>query len=324
LRKRRKYKTLRRRTLTTTRWHIQRNEPNAFPLDVAEVSIDGGAWQQPREILKMDRSLREVLGLTIYKMQPWAQPPVADAKAAPIALRFRFEVEEMPFGPCHLVIEKPERYEIRLNGALLEEDEDEGWWIDCSFRRIRVAPWLLRQGRNELVLRIDYTDTDRLEAAYLTGEFGFKWEGTTAVVTAAPTTLKLGNWVPQGLACYSGALAYTTTFRTTVQKGRRVVLEVPAWEGVLLRGRVNGRDCGAVAWPPYEVDITDALRSGANTLAIEIVSSRRNLLGPLHLSDVYPTWTGPGEFVLTDKRWTDKYVSVPYGLMKPPVIAVRA
>jgi len=230
----------------------------------------------------------------------------------------------MPFGPCHLVIEKPERYEIRLNGALLEEDEDEGWWIDRSFRRIRVAPWLLQQGRNELVLRIDYTDTDGLEAVYLTGEFGFKWEGTTAVVTAAPTTLKLGNWVPQGLACYSGALAYTTTFRTTVQKGRRVVLEVPAWEGVLLRVRVNGRDCGAVAWPPYEVDITDALRSGANTLAIEIVSSRRNLLGPLHLSHLYPGWTGAGEFTTEGERWTDKYMSVPYGLMKAPVISVRS
>jgi hypothetical protein len=71
------------------------------------------------------------------------------------------------------------------------------------------------------------------------------------------------------------------------------------------------------------MDITDALRPGSNRLEIEVMSGRRNLLGPLHLTDKYPPWTGPGQFVSSGDQWTDEYLSVPYGLMEAPVLSVR-
>jgi hypothetical protein len=202
-------------------------------------------------------------------------------------------------------------------------DEDEGWWIDNSFRRIRVLPWFLKEGTNELVLTTLYDQTHGLEALYFTGEFGFKWRGTTPMVTALPTRLALGNWVTKGFACYTGAITYATSFNNPAGKKERVIVEVPEWEGVVMKIRVNGMEAGIVAWPPYEVDITDALADGRNRLEIEIVSSRRNLLGPLHLKEKLPGWTGSGQFVAGGEDVTAKYVSLPYGLMAPPVLSIR-
>ena len=100
-------------------------------------------------------------------------------------------------------------------------------------------------------------------------------------------------------------------------------MELPSWQGVLVKVRANGRSVGAIAWPPYELDITEALRDGVNRLEIQVTGSRRNLLGPLHNVEKYPRWTGPGQFVTTGEAWTDDYVLLPYGLMQDPVLSVR-
>jgi len=326
LKPRRKYTEVRRERIERDRWPILRDEPNAFPLDVAEYSIDGGGWEGPLEILKLDQAVRDAAGLPHRggrMVQPWAQETPPEAKTIPVTLRYRFYVEAVPDGPCHLVMEEPEKYEITLNGNRLKADEDEGWWIDNSFRRIRVAPWLLKEGENELILKTDYGPTHGFEALYFTGEFGFRWDGNRPVITELPRTLALGDWVPQGFACYSSAITYVTEIEPSIGKGQRLFLELPAWEGVLVKVRLNGQVAGAFAWPPYEVDITDALKPGRNLLEIEVMSSRRNLLGPLHLTEKYPNWTGPGQFVTSGDQWTDDYVSVPYGLMEAPVLSVR-
>ena len=335
LKPRKKYSEVRREKIELDRWPILRDEPNAFPLDVAEYSIsdkpaarstDGGEWQGPLEILKLDQAVRDTAGLRHRggrMVQPWAQTTPPEAKVLPVSLRYHFNAEVIPDGPCHLAIEEPEKYQITLNGHELEADEDEGWWIDNSFRRIRVAPWLVKKGENELILRTDYGPTHGLEALYITGEFGFRWDGTRAVITELPRTLALGDWGPQGFACYSSAISYVTDIQPSISDGQRLFLELPAWEGVLVKVRVNGELMKAIAWPPYEIDVTDALRPGDNRLEIEVMSSRRNLLGPLHLTEKYPPWTGSGQFYTTGDEWTDDYVSIPYGLMEAPVLSIR-
>jgi len=303
-----------------------RDEPNAFPLDMAEYSINGGEWQGPLEILKLDRVVRDAAGLRHRggaMVQPWAQVAPPEAKVLPVALRYRFSAEALPDSPCHLVMEEPEKYQIMLNGNELKADENEGWWIDNSFKRIRIAPWLLKKGTNELILRTNYSPTHGFEALYFTGEFGFRWDENRPIITELPKTLALGNWVDQGFACYSGAITYVTEIQPTIRSGKRLFLKLPAWEGVLVKVRLNGKPAGAIAWPPHELDITGFLKPGNNLLEIEVVSSRRNILGPLHLTEKYPAWTGPGEFVSTGDRWTDSYVSVAYGLMEAPLLLMR-
>ena len=325
LRARPKFHEIRRQTIKRDRWPILRDEPNAFPLDVAEFSINGGPWQGPQEVLKIDMAVRDAMGLPHRggrMCQPWADKP-PDVKPVPLKLRFRFGVESLPRGTCHLVLEEPGRYRTFLNGYELDPDEDEGWWIDKSFRKIPVAPWCLKEGENELILETEYGPTHGLESLYFAGEFGVRLEGRRFVVTELPTGLAIGDWTAQGFPCYTGTVSYITDFEVSFSDQERVFLELPSWQGVLVKVRVNGRSVGAIAWPPYELDITEALRDGVNRLEIQVTGSRRNLLGPLHNVEKYPRWTGPGQFLTTGEAWTDDYVLLPYGLMQDPVLSVR-
>jgi hypothetical protein len=76
--------------------------------------------------------------------------------------------------------------------------------------------------------------------------------------------------------------------------------------------RLNGHDCGSIAWAPHCLDITQEACAGKNLLEIELVGTLRNLLGPLHLAGGDPEYTGPGEF--REKRlWTEDTILAPFG-----------
>ncbi|HID95746.1 MAG TPA: hypothetical protein EYP53_06790, partial [Candidatus Latescibacteria bacterium] len=58
-----KFEEVRRQAIKRQRWRILRDEPNAFPLDIAEFSVSGGPWQGPQEVLKIDMAVRDAMGL---------------------------------------------------------------------------------------------------------------------------------------------------------------------------------------------------------------------------------------------------------------------
>jgi hypothetical protein len=82
--------------------------------------------------------------------------------------------------------------------------------------------------------------------------------------------------------------------------------------------RVNGEEAGFLASQPWHADITDALREGTNTIEVEVVSTIRNIFGPLHLRD-YRRWIGPWEFV-QDGNWEAPYHFHPYGILEGALI----
>lgn len=80
------------------------------------------------------------------------------------------------------------------------------------------------------------------------------------------------------LRYYSGTATCRTAFRLKARPKRgRVMLELDGVHDVAAVA-VNGRPCG-VAWTaPYEVDITEAVRKGENTLVIEVSNTWANAL----------------------------------------------
>jgi len=322
------WREVRRQRLGGTDWPISRDEPNAVVLDRPRYRFRDGRWYRPDEVLRVDKAIREAVGLTPrggQMLQPWVlkdRPP--KDMDCPVELRYRFDVEAPPAGPMHLVVERPERFEIRLNGNRLTAEGDEGWWVDSAMRRLCVAPWMLRAGRNELAMAMRYTDQDPgLEAVFLTGEFGVRLQGRTPLVIEAPTRLAVGDWTVQGLPFYSGAVTYGREIQATPKRGEAVFLTLPGLAASVVRVRVDGQAVGAIAWPPHEIDLTDVLKRGPHRLQIDVVSSRRNLLGPLHWHRPGRAWVGPAEFQAEGKAWSDDYVLVPYGLLKPPVLSYR-
>jgi len=122
-----------------------------------------------------------------------------------------------------------------------------------------------------------------------------------------------GDWCDRGYPYYAGNLCYGQDLDLRLRTGERAVVKVGPHFGACIAVHVNGKLAGVRGWAPYEVDITRQVKSGRNRIEIEVCGSPRNLLGPNHLPEKRPAWTGPGEFVRLDE-WVEERNLVPYGL----------
>jgi hypothetical protein len=222
----------------------------------------------------------------------------------------------------------PHKYAILLNGSAAPVDNPEGWRVDRSLELVRIDPSFLRQSPNELTLKCRYDETHPgLEIIYLLGAFGVTIVGGRSVqLTHQPKTLSPGDWTTQGLPFYSGMVSYHGELSLKIAAGRRCFLRLPSYKGVAARVLIDGEEAGIIAWPPPEIDITNFVPRRPLKrfrLTIEIMGSRRNSHGPLHLAQREPQWTGPGQFGGEYAPWSDGYVLAPMGLMAPPEILFK-
>jgi hypothetical protein len=308
-------------------WDISLSEANNLVLDRPAVRIGEGNWRDADEILRVDRSVRDALGLPWRggeMVQPWARKRSGPTQSVRVTLRYTFEVLAAVSGDLRLALERPDLFRISVNGQGISPDTNCGWWVDKSLCLLPVDPSFLRPGTNELVLECDYDENHPgLEIVYLRGNFGVAVAGTAVVVTAPPASLQIGDWCGQGLAFYSGSVGYGTRIQPQLAVGDRLVVRVPGYRGVALRVLVDGRVAGTVGWEPNEVDITDLLSGDEARLVIQVVGSRRNSHGPFHINEKWPHWTGPGEFVRGPETWLDGYQLVPCGLLQDPELVMK-
>jgi hypothetical protein len=245
-----------------------------------------------------------------------------------VTLAYTFVCKALPSGALFLALEEPQTFRVSLNGNPVTGTTECGWWVDHSLRKRPLDPTVLRLGVNELLLECDYLETHSgLEIVYLLGNFGTAVEDTMVSIMAPPAALKIGDWCEQGLAFYSGSVAYRRMLDIKPAAGERVFVRVPEYEGVALRMLVNGQTAGVVGWEPNEVEITRLLAGSPVELAIEVVGHRRNSHGPFHFNEKWPIWTGPTNFTRPEGHWgaswLEGYQLVPCGLMAQPVVDVR-
>lgn len=312
----------------SSRWDIRLSEDNCLVLDAPSYRIDGGRWNPAMEILKIDRQVRSRLGLRSRggaMCQPWVRKADHSGKEAAVDLEYSFMAEVIPSGPVFLCMENPLIFEISVNGSRLSSELDSGWWVDPSLRRIPLDGALLRKGVNTVSLKCRYTpDYAGLEAVYILGDFGVRLDGQQGVLTSPPASLRFGDWGPQGLVFYSGNVSYCTSISVSVRKGDRVYVRLPGYRGTACRVLVDGKEAGIAAWDPNEVEITGMVGGGSrHELAVEVLGSRRNSHGPLHLAERAPHWTGPEQFVTDGSEWRDEFCLAPSGLMKQPELVIR-
>jgi hypothetical protein len=105
-----------------------------------------------------------------------------------------------------------------------------------------------------------------------------------------------------GVKHFSGTATYTKTFDwKPVAKNERRVSEIWLDLGevqALAQVTLNGRDLGTVWKPPYRVNITEALRPGANALEIRVANLWRNrMIGDAALPEAQRyTWSSSAHF----------------------------
>jgi hypothetical protein len=294
--------------------HFHRTDPNVLTLDKCRYRLNDDDWSDEMDVWRAQQHIREKLGLrqVFYNGLPqryrWITAD-APADGARVELRFAFAVRTVPAAPVDLVVEGAQGMRFALNGQPVK-NEPAGWYLDRAFERIRLPP--MRMGLNELILDIDsYTNNRELEDCYLAGDFAVS---PVREIRSEPPSLHFGDWTSQGYLHYAGGMVYHAFFDHDIATHASLVLgEVRAVDVAL---HVNGKLVGHIPWASANAfDLTPHLRPGANELGIEVVSSPRNMLGPLHLATGRQAWTDWRSFRRTDETYTPEYVVQPWGLV---------
>ena len=344
-------------------WKGRRLDANSLTLDFARYSVDGGkTFSTPEPVIGIHERFtsRQFRG--------------------PLILLFDFTAESVP-SSCNLVLEQPEMFsKIEINGQAVNE-YGKAFYRDMSFKSAPVGN-LLKKGVNTVSLYLDYKAPlqesrdqferygSEIESIYLTGDFGV--DAKISKLPAEPSqhnargflipkpvhhyaSFRLtdeketftGDLVPQGYPFYNGSFVLEKTFDiSNIGESKKYFLKFPLSEAIVLKVKLNGKELPPVAWSPWEVEITDELINGTNSISVTLINSLRNLLGPHHnaegeLISLSPesftgrsTWTTrrPGENDWYERRlmgpdstniWRDDYCIIPFGLLEDAVIAER-
>jgi len=295
-------------------------EENVCVLDFARHKLGDADWQDSLEILKVDRAVRSALGLPLRSgemVQPWFSrkylppPPVL----ASLTLEFKFAVDSQPNDAISLCLERPEQWQITLNGRVIPSDVS-GWWVDKAFQKIALPPEALVLGGNVLTLTGDFHQEMNLEAVYLIGGFGVRLEGRHAALTQLPERLHIGDLTAQGLPFYGGSVSYLIPTPSQAP----LFVTVPEFEAACVKVVSPHASATLIAWPPYRAEILpETAETGQITL--EVVLTRRNTFGPLHLVPLRAGAYSPGSFVTEGASFSEDYQLYPAGLLQAPVFS---
>ena len=166
--------------------------------------------------------------------------------------------------------------EVYLNGQRLPALEP-STWQDPYFMEVDVTPYL-QIGENVLevcVISLLYPFPHLTEPAYLVGDFAIEH----GKLVSQPRAIA-GPYSEAGYPHFAGIGEYTqtVTIPEAPQEGQRIVLN-PGEIHDACRIVVNGVEVATRLWPPFEVDITDAVKPGKNEITVEVANSLANLYG---------------------------------------------
>ncbi|MBP1656364.1 MAG: hypothetical protein H6Q31_965 [Bacteroidetes bacterium] len=216
------------------------------------------------------------------------------------------------------VVEQPELFRVTVNGKSVTTQKG-AWWLDKDFGLFDIGKSVASGDNRITVASSPFTVHSELEPVYILGNFSLEpWERGFRVVPES--ALRLGAWNEQGLPFYANVVGYTRTFDLTGKqvKSGRFAVRLGKWNGTMATVSVNGRDAGVIAFPPYELDVTKALKPGKNSICINVSGSLKNTLGPHHnnpsLGRAWPSQfqQGATEGVAAGRE----YSTVGYGLFE--------
>ncbi|MBR5507652.1 MAG: hypothetical protein IKV88_06380 [Clostridia bacterium] len=318
-------------------WQIKDMDKNAITFDQCSLTIDG-------------EKIADKLFVTDIE-------EIANSYERQVRVSMEFEIvsETDLEGETFLVMEESEFYEISINGEKLDKKLC-GYYRDKDFDKLDISG-TIKRGKNTLVLTTDFVQPrhiyetirdchefaaarnklwyDReIEEIYILGDF--------SVCSASPYTETPGNslstkgsfyldkkksavtdgdLVHQGLPFHCGSITLQKKIclDKTQIRNRSIKFSKPG--SVITKVTVNGIFHPPLLWAPYDVDLSNCLKEGENTIEIELISNFRNLLGPLH-NGCDSGYVAPGSFYKNTKifakwpgvEWNDDYSFLKKGL----------
>ena len=208
-----------------------------------------------------------------------------------------------------LAIEKPENYNVYINGKTISFDNSERWF-DENIKKISIAG-LVKKGRNSILLKANpFNIHCEIAPIYVLGNFAL-FPVEKGFVMKNTMQLKLGDWTKQGLPFYKDSVKYNARFELESDTDK-LKISFGDCKCSVVSLEIDGKNYGANLWPPYSFSLKSPFKKGTHSISIEVVGNVGNLMGP-HFRDGYPiawVWT-----YSPDKEPAgDEYKIFPYGL----------
>lgn len=284
-------------------WKVRRLNLNALVLDYCRYRI-AGAWSDLTPVWRAHDAIAH------------------SGLGTGFTVKFEFESDiDFKDRSLYLVVEKPERYKIRVNGVEINSKSDR-YWLDWNFPMIDISG-IAGRGLNTIELEGVVDLEPELENIYLLGDFAVKIgaRGTSRIIEE-PSQVDLGDLCQMGYPFYAGEIELTAKVNLDIPEKARVALQFEGFNASLAVVYVNGEEVGKAILPPYRVEITNAVKTGENEIKIILVGNLRNVLGPLHYKGGDPAFIGPETF-RDAANWTDEYVLKPFGLKTAKIIVFK-
>ena len=269
------------------------SEPNTLTLDYVDLKVQGKTFDDLYFSMAAD-SAYKLNGLEQYGRSgynPWAVAVQYRTNIIDMGDRFdensgftatyNFKIDR-GFQPKELkaVVEWAHLYNITVNGNPVEPVPGESW-LDHSFNVFDISNEV-NPGNNRITLSVQPMHIHaEIEPVYLVGDFSLQPQQKGFLLTERKPP-ETGSWQKQGMPFYSESVRYSKALDAEAEAGNEYKVELNDWEGTVARVLVNGEKVGIIGWPPYEFNLTSHLEEGQNTVAVEVVGSLKNLLGPHH------------------------------------------
>lgn len=313
-------------------WKIVNKSPNVLSLDYCKYSFDGEVIEENGYVLNIQERA------TMLK--------------CPVKIKQEFEAlaDYVP-EELYLVIETPELFNILINGTEVDKT-DCGYFIDKSFRKIRVDKYF-GLGKNIIEIECDFKQSDvvyeniekamifesernkltydiEIEPIYLVGDFEVSTDGEFEAldkksvrysgafkICKPKKTLIPQNLEKNGFPFFAGSITLEKTI-TVDDINQKIVFDKKGTNVIMVS--VNDREAGTLLWNPTELDLSDYLTIGENTIKVTLINNLRNMLGPHHLEQGESCYVSVSAFYKENRlwaslpEWNDDYCLVEFGI----------
>jgi hypothetical protein len=302
------------RTDIKTLVNYERDEQNVLLLDLAEWKFDDETEYRPlEEMRRLDGLMRAAAGIPRKSgKQPWC---LAEEKATHRSIRrFTFTTETELVG-AEFATEDMDDAEILLDGVKLAKNKT-GYFTDKSIEKIALPTVAVGTHTVEIILPLAPRTYN--ENCFLLGNFNVRLEGTTATVVAPTEKIGFGSVTAQGMPFYGANLTYS--FEVDAPEGTDTMkIASTLWRGAVIGVKVDGRDCGKIAFQPYELTV-DGVFAGKHTVEMTLFGTRHNCFGALHNCNRSHSWYGPAAWTAGGAAFAYEYNLREMGIIRSPEI----
>jgi len=297
---------------------IRRGQENAFPVDFCDLVVNNEKFGNIHVSEATDRAFK---AHGFAAGNPWNTSVQFRRNiierdtflSGGYSATYHFRIDpSIDYSHFRLVTERPHLFTVKVNGVMIMAEKDE-WWLDKSFGVYRVGS-LLKGGDNVVELSVSPMKIlAEIEPVYILGAFGVVPEEKGWSITSPVTELQLGSWKKQRMPFYSWDVQYSKEYDIKEMSGS-YILQLGQWTGTVAEVHVNGSKAGIIGFDPYRLDITSHLLQGKNNIAVRVIGSHKNLLGP-HYNDPDKGLASPWHWKgIKEPIPGEKYQMIDYGL----------